>query len=60
MCASLFKPAIRRSEISLPGDASHVDVAETMELVSMQTPNHEDCCVIDIRALSDNPSESVR
>ena len=33
----------------------HVDVtrAVKMELVSMQTPNHEDCCAIDIRALSD-------
>ena len=34
-----------------------------MELVSMQTLNHEDCCTIGIWALSDNlynPSESVR
>jgi len=37
----------------------HVDVAVTMELVSMQTPNHEDCGAIDIRALSHN-SESVK
>jgi len=40
-----------------------VDVAVPMKLVSMQTPNNEDCCAIDIRALSDNlynPSKSIR
>jgi len=37
MSTSLLRPAIQRSKISL----GHVDVM--MELVSMQTPNHEDC-----------------
>ena len=30
-----------------------MDVAVTMELVSMQTPNHEDCSAIGIQGLSD-------
>jgi len=41
----------------------HVDVAVTLELALMQTPNHEECCAIDIQALSDNlynPPEFVK